>query len=180
MCGFLWQAVVSPCTWPPSVLQISSPASFLIYIFCPSGKATPLYRAYDLQEWWMQSLIHSSMLTLKKTHIPATVANKHLRLGLKMFLYVCPRPWQEAGWGRNPNPIMWTDCKRHETTDQNDESRFLLHKVCGGVCVSVTQVGQIWKFREITGSPDWSLLIMRAIQKDSSKVPSQWYLGVQL
>lgn len=31
--------------------------------------------------------------------------------------------------------------------------------------MSVTQVGQIWKFREITESPDWILIIIKAIKK---------------
>lgn len=41
----------------------------------------------------------------------------------------------------------------------------------------VTQVGQIWEFREITESPDWNLLIMRAIKNACSKVPPQWLSG---
>lgn len=57
------------------------------------------------------------------------------------------------------------DCKRHETIDKNYEPFcFLLYKLCCGVSMSVTETGQMPKFREIVKSPDWSLLIMRAIR----------------
>lgn len=41
---------------------------------------------------------------------------------------------------------------------------FLLYKLCSGVSMLVTEKGQMWKFRDRVKSPDWSLLVMRAIR----------------
>lgn len=60
--------------------------------------------------------------------------------------------------------------KRHETIDKNCESFcFLLYELCSSVSVLVTETGQMWKFREMVKSPDWSFLFMRAIRGRLSK-----------
>lgn len=86
VCDFLWQAVVSPCTWPPSVWQISSPASFLIYIFCPSGKAT-VWRLWPLGVVRAQ---FDPSLYVKSEKGPCTCncSWNTLRQGLAMFWHI--------------------------------------------------------------------------------------------